>query len=197
MYSVRGRRLWSGGHVCGLIRGLIRSLTHGLIRCLIRGPILVAALLLISGCAGNEAYSGNGLGNKPPLPVIRTAADAAITVIQGSYCWSTTDKSGDTAQGVCVDYASAGELAQGKPSEAVRPGEKITFRFDNVKQPTETTVTLFKNGLSAQVAAADGSFEVPHEPGTYVYDLFAVWLKDPVKRVSEGTSSYVFSVRVE
>ncbi|WP_410996828.1 hypothetical protein [Paenibacillus sp. TH7-28] len=157
----------------------------------------MAALLLVSGCAGNEASGGNGLGSEPPLPVIRTAADTAITVIQGSYCWSSINRSGKTGQGVCVDYASASELAQGKPAETVRPGDKITFRFNNVEQPTETSVTLFKDGQSAQVAVADGSFEVPHEPGTYVYDLFAVWLKDPEKRVSEGTSSYVFSVRVE
>ncbi|MED4958072.1 hypothetical protein NYE69_09530 [Paenibacillus sp. FSL R5-0527] len=213
MHTVRGRRLWSGGHVRGhvwghirdyvrdhirdYVRDHVRGLICGLIHGLIRGPILAAALLLVSGCAGSEARSGNGLDSEPPLPVVRTAADTAITVIQGSYCWSGTGKSGKTGQGVCVDYASPSEMAQGKPAAAASPGEKITFRFDNVKPPTETTVTLFKDGRSEQVAAADGSFEVPHEPGTYVYDLFAIWLKDPEKRISEGTSSYVFSVRVE
>lgn len=201
MHSVRGRRLWSGGHIWGHIRDYVRDYVRDHIRDLIcglvRGPIPAAALLLVSGCARSEASSGNGLGSEPPLPAVRTAADTAITVIQGSYCWSSTGKSGKTGQGVCVDYASPSEMAQGKPAAAASPGEKITFRFDNVKPPTETTVTLFKDGRSEQVAAADGSFEVPHEPGTYVYDLFAIWLKDPEKRISAGTSSYVFSVRVE
>lgn len=47
-----------------------------------------------------------------------------------------------------------------------------------------------------QVPVVVIDIQAPKEKGAYYYSLFATWLKDKEKRISEGSSSYVFVIEV-
>jgi hypothetical protein len=128
---------------------------------------------------------GGELGEAPPQPLIK-AGDKALTVYQSSYCWRTE----------CADYVGPEEMLNDKPKEQVVQGASITFVFENVKQPTEMNVTRSQNGTFTQEALIGNSFAAPKAKGIYYYSLSAYWMKDKEKRVSEGSSSYVFVIEV-
>jgi hypothetical protein len=65
-----------------------------------------------------------------------------------------------------------------------------------VKKPTEITVTKFHNGSITQETLTGDSFQTLQEKGIYYYSLSAFWLKYIEKRISEGSSDYIFAIEV-
>lgn len=124
------------------------------------------------------------LGDEPPLPKVSMDGQS-IEVLQSSYCW----KSG------CTDYESPVNRLQESDFIPAQSNSEVTFSFDG-KQPAEVTVTWSHNGNIQQEVLSDYSFQTPDAPGVYYYSLSANWLTDVEKRVTEGSSSYVFAVKV-
>jgi hypothetical protein len=154
--------------------------------------IMVTMIVLLAGCGvkpeNNTNNQGIELGETPPQPIIK-ADGKAIMVYQSSYCWNSKSK------GTCADYASPNEMLKDKSKEHVKANVKITYEFD-VKKPTEITVSRFHDGTLTQETLNGDSFQTPQENGIYYYSLSAVWLKDKEKRISEGSSNYVFVIEV-
>ncbi|NQX58037.1 hypothetical protein [Paenibacillus qinlingensis] len=139
-------------------------------------PIAVAIVMLLSACR---------LGGSPPQPSVNVVNGEAIKVYQSSYCWGNT----------CADYVGPEEMLKDKEKEIVMALATIKFRFEG-KQPTEISLSKTHNGAHSQETITENSFQIPEENGVYYYSLSATWLKDKEKRISEGSSSYVFVVEV-
>jgi hypothetical protein len=131
-------------------------------------PIVFSIVMLLSACSSDEGLSEPQLGNTPPQPEVNVNGEF-IQVYQSSYCY--------------------------KEKETVIANATIKFRFEG-KQPTETNLSKFHNGAHSQVTISENSFQAPGEKGAYYYSLSATWLKDKEKRISEGSSSYVFVIEV-
>lgn len=150
--------------------------------------VLVAMILLLSACGSKSVKQSGELGSSPPLPII-TVDDRTIDVTQSSYCWTSKNKS------ECVDYAGPEEMLKDKPMEQVYTNARLNYKFD-VKKPSEMSVTLFHDGSFATEELTTDFIEAPSEPGIYYYNVSALWLLDKEKRISEGSSSYVFAIEV-
>ncbi|MCM3291043.1 hypothetical protein M3661_13000 [Paenibacillus sp. MER 180] len=146
---------------------------------------ILPIVLLLSACSSDEGLSEPQLGNTPPQPEVIVNGES-IQVYQSSYCWGNT----------CADYISPEEMLRDKEKETVIANSTIKFRFEG-KQPTETNLSKFHNGAHSQVTISENSFQAPGEKGAYYYSLSATWLKDKEKRISEGSSSYVFVIEVQ
>ncbi|WP_195575406.1 hypothetical protein [Paenibacillus sp. 1001270B_150601_E10] len=145
------------------------------------GMSIVMVILILSGCGAVDKI----IGSSPPQPSIQ-ANGKTIAVYQSSYCWGNT----------CADYADPEMLLKDKEADQVTAQAAITFKFKG-KQPTETSLSTFRDGIPSEVKITDQAFEAPKEEGTYYYGLSATWLKDKEQRISEGSSSYVFALKVK
>ncbi|GIO62804.1 hypothetical protein [Paenibacillus cineris] len=148
-------------------------------------PIVFSIIMLLSACRSNEGSSEPQLGNTPPQPEVNVNGES-IRVYQSSYCWGNT----------CADYIGPEEMLRDKKKETVFANATIKFRFEG-KQPTEISLSKYHNGAHSQETINENSFHAPEEKGAYYYSLSATWLKDREKRISEGSSSYVFVIEVQ
>lgn len=139
-------------------------------------PIIFSIVMLLSACK---------LGGTPPQPDVNVVNGESIQVYQSSYCWGNT----------CADYVGPEEMLKDKEKETVTAHATIKFKFEG-KQPTEISLSKSHNGAHSQEIISENSFQAPTEKGTYYYSLSATWLKDKEKRISEGSSSYVFVIEV-
>lgn len=147
-------------------------------------PIVFSIVMLLSACRLDEGLSEPQLGNTPPQREVNVNGES-IQVYQSSYCWGNT----------CADYIRPEEMLRDKEKETVIANATIKFRFEG-KQLTEIDLSEYHNGEQTQVTISENSFQAPKEKGAYFYSLFATWLKDKEKRISEGSSSYVFVIEV-
>lgn len=143
--------------------------------------MVVMVILILSGCGA----VGKMIGSSPPQPSIQ-ANGKTIAVYQSSYCWGST----------CADYAAPEMMLKDKEADQVTAQAAITFIFKG-KQPTEISLSTFRDGIPSEVKITDHAFEAPKEEGIYYYGLSATWLKDKEQRISEGSSSYVFALEVK
>ncbi len=146
--------------------------------------LLCIVVVVMMGCAERDPSNAGGLGDSPPQPQIRVEGKG-ISVYQSSYCWTDT----------CVDYISPVDMLKEKHKEQVEADAQLTYQFD-VESPTEVSLTQHHNGAIVRVALSGNTFQAPNEAGIYYYSLSARWLKDIEKRVSRGSSDYVFVIEV-
>lgn len=147
-------------------------------------PIVFSIVMLLSACKSDKGFSEPQLGNSPPQPEVSVNGES-IQVYQSSYCWGN----------VCADYIGPEEMLRDKEKQTVMANAIIKFRFEG-KQPTKINLSKFHNGTHSQETISENSFQAPEEKGAYYYSLSATWLKDKEKRISEGSSSYVFVIEV-
>lgn len=156
-------------------------------------PIMFTAavliMILLSACGLNGSDSSTTLGEQPPQVEVTVNGDT-IQVYQSSYCWSSKSNS------KCADYASPDMMLKDKEKQVVLPGATIQFKIEG-KQPTEIYLSSFADGPPTEVIFSDDAFQAPADAGVYYYALSATWLSDIEKRISEGSSSYVFAIEVK
>jgi hypothetical protein len=124
---------------------------------------------------------------KPPMPTV-TANNASLKVYRGSYRWVKASKK------VFADYGSTAEILKDKPSDRVRPEEKLTFHFAALPPTEIRVIRLLAADTMMEETIVDSSFFASKEPGVYVYTLNASWQDQSSLKVS--TASYLLSIEV-
>lgn len=140
---------------------------------------IVLVVLMLSACGPVDKLMG------PPQPKI-VANGKAFTFYQSSYCWGST----------CADYAGPEIMLKDKEAEQVAANATITVDFKG-KEPTELSLSIFREGIPSEVEIVDNSFKAPEAEGIYYYGLSAAWLRNKETRITEGSSSYVFALEVK
>ncbi|WP_054958536.1 hypothetical protein [Paenibacillus dakarensis] len=148
--------------------------------------ILCLMLFMLSACASKEETSSQNLGSEPPQPQLTTSDGKSIQVHQSSYCWSAR----------CVDYIGPEDMLKDEAKDIVKANAEVTIQIEG-KQPTELYLSTHNKDEINQEQITDNQFKAPSEEGIYYYSLSAFWLLDKDKRISEGSSSYVFAIEVK
>jgi hypothetical protein len=147
------------------------------------GLLLVAlAACTVAPIARRDARGPTGGSSFPTLRVLAAGID--IPAVRGSSCWTEGSRS------LCADAIPPPDLARGTtPPPELPPGTQVEVRFD--PPPLEDTLEVHRwvEGRPVRVLlTAPGSFVLPDDPGTYVYDVSARWPR--------GDATWAFGVRV-
>lgn len=118
-----------------------------------------------------------------PPPILVLVDGKPVATVRGSACWSSGTES------LCTDRLGPAEQLAGRSIIPVRKaGAQVQISF--VQPPDRTSLYLrTSEGRQEVPRAADGSFQLPAGPGTYIYEVDGTW--------SQGSGSYGFAVKVD
>lgn len=145
--------------------------------------IIIIGLTILIGIGGYVL--GKGVEAKPPEPVV-TIDEKEISIVRGSYCWSSSLKS------VCEDTSAPPDIvsyANQKPV-AAQPSTEVTIDFD--EKPLKDSIELSRwlnEEESTSVPLNDHTFVLPKEKGSYIYSVSARW--------DQGDAVYAFIIEVK
>jgi hypothetical protein len=131
----------------------------------------------------NNIYSISN--NLPEITILNDSHE--IPSLKGTYCW-----------GGCVDKPDASTEIKNQQyhSVAVKANSVIILKFADSLQPAILKASKL-NGPLPKIEDVDvkkNQITVPNEPGTYIYDVEAIWTyKDGT---TAGFAGYFFSVEV-
>lgn len=121
----------------------------------------------------------------PYAPEIETEEKEQVDVTEGSYCW------GSRLLFQCVDKIYTGAIDMAADAEVIEVHPEEVLTIDYSRQPIEDSLelTLWESeSEQKRIEVNDGQFQVPSEPGEYIYLLQAEWKK--------GDGNHAFRIKV-
>lgn len=120
-----------------------------------------------------------------PKLMVHTENNQQIEVAQGAGCWTVPINLFEK-RGMCTDTVGLPELIMDIEPSVLEKGETLILAFE--KEPTSYRVANWSRRHSDEVELDIDRFQVPSEPGVYIYDVYAQW--------KEGYSYYAFTIEV-